>query len=176
MDVAGAGVQYAAVVMVGAHALMCLGRVHISDVRIVEACPHRLGVLDIFGQVALAVADIEMAGTEIDLDLVDRGEFEQVRLSLLGDVEQRLGAREAEFLLQLLRAGTLTRAKLAAIAARRAVADPVAFDQHDVCSGLGEMRRRRKACEATANDDDVGREIAVEGSIVRSRTRSIFVP
>ena len=94
--------------------------------------------------------------------LFDRGEFEQMRLRLLGEIEQRLGAREAELLLQLLRAGPLAGAELAAIAARRAVADAVAFDQHDVGSRLGEMRRRRKAGEAAADDDDVGREIAVE--------------
>jgi hypothetical protein len=53
-------------------------------------------MFDIFGQVALAVADVEVAGPEVDLDIVRRGELEQVRLGFLGDVEQRLGAFESE--------------------------------------------------------------------------------
>ena len=102
------------------------------------------------------MADVELAGPEVDLDLVDGGEFQQMRLGLLGQVEQRLGALEAEFVLQLLRAGPLAGAELAAIAARRAVAEAMRLDQRDIGARLGEMGRRRQAGEAAADDDDVG--------------------
>ena len=48
----------------------------------------RAVVLDI----ALLVRDGDLARHVVDLDAVGRGEFQQMRLGLLGEVEQRLGA------------------------------------------------------------------------------------
>ena len=117
-----------------------------------------------------------MAGPEIDVDLVGGGEFEQMRLGFLGDVEQRLGALESEFGLQFLRAGALAGAELAAIAARCAVAEAMRLDQRDAGSRLGEMRRRRQPGKAAADDDDVDRAVAVERRIVRPRAGGVLVP
>ena len=129
MDVAGAGVAHAADIMRRPQPLGRFRRVHVVDVRIVEARLHRFGMLEIFRQEALALADIEMAGPEVDLDVVRLGEFKQMRLGLLGDVEQRLGALESVFGLQFLSAGTLPGAELPAIAPGGAVAKAVRLDQ-----------------------------------------------
>ena len=64
--------------------------------------------------------------------LVDGGEFEQMRLGLFGKVEQRLGAGKTVLGFQLLGPGALAGAELPAIAARRAVAEAVRLDQHDI--------------------------------------------
>ena len=133
-------------------------------------------MLDIFGQVALAVADVEVAGPEVDLDFVDGREFQQMRLGFLGEVEQRLGALEAEFLLQLLRARPLAGAELAAVAARCAVADAMRLDQRDARAGLGQMRCGRQAGEAAADDDDIGGEVAVERRVFRTRPGRVLIP
>ena len=157
MDMAGAGVAHAAEIMRRPQPLGRLGGVHEAELRIAEARRHRLGMFPVVGQLALLVNDVEMAGPEVDVDLVGGGELEQMRLGLLGEVEQRLGAFEAEFGFQFLRPGALAGAKLAAIAARCAVAEAVRLDQHHAGPGLGQMGRRRQAGKAAADDDDVGR-------------------
>ena len=94
----------------------------------------------VLGQLALLVRHVEVAGPEIDVDLVGGGEIEQMRFGFLGNVEQRLGAFEAELGLQFLRAGTLAGSELAAVSARCAIAEAVRLDQGDAGSCLGRGR------------------------------------
>ena len=110
---------------------------------------------------------LEMARPEVDIDLVDVGEFEQMRLRLLGQIEQRLGAVKAVFGLQVLSPGALAGAELAAIAARRTITEPMRLDQHDIGAGLCQMHCRRQACKAAADNDDVACPIAVERRVLR---------
>ena len=176
VDVAGSGVAHAAAIMVRAHAFRGLAGVHQRQMRIAETAGHRLGMLDELGQFALLVRDVEMAGTEVDVDPVRLGEFEQVRLGLLGEVEQRLGAGKAVLGLELLSAGALAGAELAAIAAGCAVAEAAAIDQHHVAAGLGQVRRSGQPGEAAADDHHVAAPVAVERVVFRPRADRGFVP
>ena len=129
-----------------------------------------------FRQLALLVGDVHVAGAEVDLDIVDRGELKQMRLGFLGKVEQRLGALESVFRFKLLGAGALAGAELPAIPARRPVAEAVRFEQHDRRSHFGKMHGCRQAGETAADDDDVAGAITVERGIIASGTGSVFVP
>jgi hypothetical protein len=104
-----------------------------------------------------------------------RREFEHVRLGLFGEIEQRLGAGEPEFSLQLLGPGALSGAELAAIAPDAPSPKRCASISTTLVPGLGEMHGRRKPGEAAADDDDVGRAVAVERRIFgRSPTVSSY--
>src|SRR6185312_847119 len=101
---------------------------------------------------------------------------EQMGLRLLGEVEQRLGAGEAEFGLQVLGPGALAGAELAAITAGGAVAEAMRLYKNDIDAGLGQMRRRRQAGEAAADDDDIGAAVAVESRIGRPFAGRLLIP
>ena len=162
MDVAGAGVAHAAEIVRRAEARGGLLGVHEGDMRIAGALAHVVGISAVVVDIALLVRDGELARHEVDLDAVRRGEFEKMRLGLLGEVEQRLGAAPADLGLELVERAALAGAELAAIPARCAVAEAMRLDQRDIGARLGEMGRRRQAGEAAADDDDVGAAIAVE--------------
>ena len=132
MDVAGAGVARAAEIARRAEPLGGLLGVHEADMRIAGALAHVVGIFAVVVDIALLVRDRELARHEVDVDAVHRCEFEQMRLGLLGKVEQRLGAGPAELGLELVERGAMAGAELAAIPARGAVAEAVRVDQHDV--------------------------------------------
>ena len=127
-------------------------------------------------QFPLLVSDVEVAGPEVDLDGVGLSEFEEVRLGLLGEVEERLGAFEAVLRLHLFRAGALARTELPAVAARSAVAEAVRLDQDHVDAGLGQMRGGRQSGEAAADDHDVRRQVAVQRRIFGTFSDGVFIP
>jgi hypothetical protein len=117
-----------------------------------------------------------LAGHVVDLDLVDGGEFEEMRLGLFGEFEQRLGPGKAVFRFELLGPGALTGAELAAIAARCAVAETMRFDQHDIAAGPGEVHRRRQTGKTAANDDDVAPQVTVKRLVFGPWTGRVLIP
>lgn len=90
--------------------------------RVAETPCHDFGMGLVGVDIALLVRHRNLARHEIDVDLVGGGEFEQVRLGLLGQVEQCLGAGKTELGLHFLRPGALACAELSAIAPGSAVA------------------------------------------------------
>ena len=100
-----------------------------------------------------------------------------MRLGLLGEVEQRLGAARSRSSASCSSGpGALAGAELAAIAARRAVAEAMRFDQHDIGARLGEVSRRRQAGEATADDHDIRFAVAIERWIGWAIGNRILIP
>ncbi len=176
MDVPGAGVAGAAEIARRAQPLRRLPGVHEGDVWIAEAVRHDLGMRLVVVDVALLVRHRHLAGHVVDLDLVDSGEFEEMRLGLFGEVEQRLGPGKAVFRFEFLGPGALAGAELAAIAARSAVAEAMRFDQHDIAAGPGEVHRRRQAGEAAANDDDVAPQVTVERLVFGPWAGRVLIP
>ena len=144
--------------------------------RIAGALAHVVGIFAVVVDIALLVRDRQLAGHEVDVDAVHRGEFQQMRLGFLGEIEQRLGARPAELGFELVERGALAGAELAAIPARGAVAEAIGVDQRDVGARLGEMGGGRQAGEAAADDDDVGAAVAVERRIFGARAGRVLVP
>ena len=96
-----------------------------------------------------------------DMSLPDTG-FDSLAFAILvARLEDDLGsdplaADEAELGLQFLRPRPLAGAELSAIAAGRPVAKTMRLDKCHIGPRLCQMRRRRKAGEATPDDSDIG--------------------
>ena len=176
MDVAGAGIAHAAEIALRADCRGQLPPVEEGEVSIAEALGHDVGMAAVGVDVARLVGGRELAGLIVDVDAVRLREVYEVRLGLLGEVEQRLGAFEAELGLQLLRPCALAGAELPAIAPRRPVAEAVLLDQHHVEAGPGEMVRGRQARVAAADDGDVGGGRAVERRIGGALADAVLIP
>src|SRR5690606_41367504 len=79
--------------------------------------------------VTLLVCHGQLPGAIVDLDAMGCAEFEKMRFGFLRQIEKRLCAGEAEITLHFLRPGALACAKLAAVAARGAVAEAMSIHE-----------------------------------------------
>jgi hypothetical protein len=150
--------------------------IHEAHMRIADPVGQIVAIGPVVRDVALLVGHREMTGLVVDLDLVGFCEFVQMRLRLLGQIEQRLGPRPAEFLFELVDTGALARVHLSAIAAGGAIAEPVLLEQHDACACLRKMSRSRKAGEPAPHDGNVGLNVAFESGVGRPFAHRILVP
>src|SRR5690606_4924411 len=114
------------------------------------------------------MGDRQVAGYIVDVDGIFGGKGQKMRLGLFRKVEQSLGAGEIKLSFEVLAPGALAGAKLPAIAARRAVAQPMGFDKDHVCAASCQMDSSGQAGEAPADDHDVGAGAAIKRRIFGS--------
>ncbi len=117
---------------------------------------HDFHMVAVILDVARLVRSRDLSGAEVGVDPVRVGKREQMHLRPLGHGKLRLGVVAAEIGLAFFHPGPLSGAKLPAIAARGAVAEARALDQHHILAACGQVIGRLQPGEAAADDDDVG--------------------
>jgi hypothetical protein len=133
---------------------------------------HDLHVLAVVLDIARLVRGRDLARAEIGVDVVGCGKARADASSPARPRQTAPCTLAAEIRLAFLHPGPLAGAELPAIAARSAVAEARAFDQHHVLAARRQVIGRLQPGEAAADDHHVGSRGSVAGRRRRDARRA----
>ena len=142
-----------------AHFRVAIFRGHVFDLGAVPVC------------VALFPGCLNESGFQVAFNRVASDQFFHKRVAFYAEIPQAMGPFAAKAFFQRTLVLALADAKLAAIAARRAPADALRFQDDDGIAAFGKVKRRGQTRIACTYDADIGGDIALQRRDRRSIVR-----